>query len=527
LAFAVFFAGFAFAALTGFFAFDLLAFAFGICGGEDIVSRAMSNKRMFELSEGVAAKFWEVWRDGSTVVTRFGRVGGAVQTKLKEAGSDADADHVIDAQIRDKTAKGYVEYGGAAPTKITTTVDMGSLDEQLANLTDDASHLVLADWLQAQGHPWGELITLQHAAMTEKNAKKRASLEQAAAQHLEQHGATILGSLAGKTHSHFDWHLGMLRTAKLETGTAPSEILEAVKTLLALPAARKLEGIVLSPIPTNLSVHRDWDASSENVVDPWTELLDELVTLLPARITHLGFGGWPVLPAAAYVRLPSFTTLTEKFPNLRKLEMTGWSNDEPGELAMKELVDLDVRFVNANTGDIRALTASELLKLERLSITCGGQSYCVLDDIYSSEDGYPDSFDNSDLEALEVHSVSGSVYPDGINELLATCNGDTKNIGVRSLMFDADGWQAILANEQLAHWDTLDFSGGNIDDDIAKVFIAAKKSLAHLKVLDLERNCMSAATAKKVAAALPNAKVGDQRKSSVPEVFARYVAVME
>ena len=61
----------------------------------------------------------------------------------------------------------------------------------------------------------------------------------------------------------------------------------------------------------------------------------------------------------------------------------------------------------------------------------------------------------------------------------------------------------------------------------AKALIGAKKSLAHLKLLDVERNRIGAVTAKKLAAALPNARTGNQRKEAQPELFRRYVSTME
>lgn len=71
--------------------------------------------RRFEFVEGASSKFWEVWCEGSTLKTRYGKIGASGQTTLKSFGSDAEAQKAEDALIRQKTGKGYVEKGSAAP----------------------------------------------------------------------------------------------------------------------------------------------------------------------------------------------------------------------------------------------------------------------------------------------------------------------------------------------------------------------------------------------------------------------------
>ncbi|HEY1097806.1 MAG TPA: WGR domain-containing protein, partial [Myxococcota bacterium] len=80
----------------------------------------MSNKRMFEFVEGSASKFWEIWRDGSEVRTRYGKIGTAGQTTVKDEGTDAAGQKLYDKLVREKTGKGYVEKtaGGAAPAPV-------------------------------------------------------------------------------------------------------------------------------------------------------------------------------------------------------------------------------------------------------------------------------------------------------------------------------------------------------------------------------------------------------------------------
>lgn len=75
-------------------------------------------KRYFEFSEGSSNKFWEVWVDGTKVLTRYGKIGAAGQTTVKDEGSSDAAQKLHDKLVREKTGKGYAEKsggGGAAP----------------------------------------------------------------------------------------------------------------------------------------------------------------------------------------------------------------------------------------------------------------------------------------------------------------------------------------------------------------------------------------------------------------------------
>jgi cell wall assembly regulator SMI1/predicted DNA-binding WGR domain protein len=74
-------------------------------------------KRYFEFVEGTSSKFWEIWIEGTEVRTRYGRIGAAGQTTVKDQGSAAAAKKLHDSLVAEKTKKGYVESkAGAAAT---------------------------------------------------------------------------------------------------------------------------------------------------------------------------------------------------------------------------------------------------------------------------------------------------------------------------------------------------------------------------------------------------------------------------
>ena len=76
----------------------------------------MTTKRYFEFAEGSSSKFWEIWRDGSKVKTRYGKIGADGQTTVKDEGDEAKATKLHDKLVGEKTKKGYVvESEGPAP----------------------------------------------------------------------------------------------------------------------------------------------------------------------------------------------------------------------------------------------------------------------------------------------------------------------------------------------------------------------------------------------------------------------------
>jgi len=81
----------------------------GVPRAED--SRAGETRR-FEFVEGSSSKFWEVSRSGCEVITRWGRIGSAGQSKAANYATEDAAAAQAGKLIREKTAGGYVEKRG-------------------------------------------------------------------------------------------------------------------------------------------------------------------------------------------------------------------------------------------------------------------------------------------------------------------------------------------------------------------------------------------------------------------------------
>lgn len=65
--------------------------------------------RHFEYVEGTSSKFWEVWTEGATLKTRYGRIGSQGVTTLKGYADATAARNAAEKLVREKTGKGYVE----------------------------------------------------------------------------------------------------------------------------------------------------------------------------------------------------------------------------------------------------------------------------------------------------------------------------------------------------------------------------------------------------------------------------------
>jgi predicted DNA-binding WGR domain protein len=68
-----------------------------------------SSPRYFEFSEGTSNKFWQIWMEGTSVLTKYGRIGAAGSTTVKDFGDDAKANKEYDKLVNEKTKKGYEE----------------------------------------------------------------------------------------------------------------------------------------------------------------------------------------------------------------------------------------------------------------------------------------------------------------------------------------------------------------------------------------------------------------------------------
>ena len=70
-------------------------------------------KKLFEYTDAVSNKFWEINQKGSEVIITYGRIGikNPAEKVKKFTGKTAkeDAKKYAESKIREKTNKGYIE----------------------------------------------------------------------------------------------------------------------------------------------------------------------------------------------------------------------------------------------------------------------------------------------------------------------------------------------------------------------------------------------------------------------------------
>jgi uncharacterized protein (TIGR02996 family) len=65
----------------------------------------------YEFAEGSSSKFWEITLLGKSFTTKFGKIGSAGQTKIKDLATEAAAKAEYEKLIAEKTKKGYALVG--------------------------------------------------------------------------------------------------------------------------------------------------------------------------------------------------------------------------------------------------------------------------------------------------------------------------------------------------------------------------------------------------------------------------------
>lgn len=502
--------------------------------------------RRFEFTEDGSSKFWEITLNENAHTVRYGKIGTAGQEKTKSFGSVDAAQKDAEKLVAEKTKKGYAEIAGEAAAPPAPPIDGPELEQHLEAIAKDPTaaekRQVFGDWLQSKGHPWGSLIALNHAIATAPSAAKKAELQKEENTLLQSQGVAILGDLARAGRpTRFSWDYGFIDEAIIGSPTDKLVVVERVQTLFGLPAARQLKKLTLHVQPTKFAPHQDWDTSTDDIVDPWKPLIPVLAKA-PKSMKAISFGEPPPDSASGYVAKPDLAAVSKALPELESLEIQcagSPGGDGLGKFGFSNLRSFEARFASAGPADLQSIQQANLPKLERLSVWLGGFSNCTLDDAISPSDWdednedasrYPESYPASTLEELELYDVESDL---GNGEAVVKfCAHDwpksLKHLALKSHQLSATVLASVLSSPVVKQLETLDLSGGTLDDKDVDVFVQNKAALAHLKELNLARNTLTKAGITKLEAAVPCAKCGKQRDGAAgPEFLFRYVATME
>jgi uncharacterized protein (TIGR02996 family) len=458
-------------------------------GGEERSSASgRPGARYFELKEGTSSKFWEIHLEGEEVHTRYGRIGADGATTVKEFESQADAWKEMEKLVAEKTKKGYREKTAGGP-KSNPDLEAAIY----ADPEDAQAYLVYADWLQEQGDPRGELITLQHAAASKKDKK----VAQAAEKHLAAHADAFLGPLAPWTKPQdgrdegevFIWKNGFIHTARLsvdEHGDTEfeGELDQLYDMLVGQPSGKFL-------VELRVGMNR---TSYDNDQQP---LIDAMVKKPPRalRVLHIGDFEPPEECEVSWYNIGKLGKLWKVIPQLRHLILHGGSWTL-GDLELPEVrrVELKTGGLSKASGD--AIAKAKIPKVEHLEIWYGTDDYgggCGPAQVTAL-------LARTDLPALRWLGLKNADFGDEI----------CKVVGKGKLV------------KQLTH---LDLSMSVLTDDGARALAAHKDALAHLQELNVSDTYVTDEGVKLLKGCAKKVVADDLRDDEDPEY--RFVSVGE
>jgi len=438
--------------------------------------------RYFELVEGTSRKFWEIKLDGESVTTRYGKIGTDGQTTEKELDGKSLAFKEYDKLIAEKTKKGYVEKdgGGGASDKRHPELEKAIN----ADPYDATGYAVYADWLQDQGDPRGELISLQLTAETKRDAK----LAKAAAAKLEGNAGYFLGPLADHTKTYdgtgddaFTWRFGFIHAAKLSHNQYSDDgfegsMAEVLETLLRHPSGRFLTELVFG-------------FNNDPNEDPLDDLIGILARKAPATIRKLHFGDfeYPDETEMSWYHVGNLGKLWKAVPHLQALIVQG-GEFELGTIELPELVRAEFRTGGLSAASAKAIAKAMWPRIEHLEVWYG-------------EDEYGGTAKVADAAAL----------------LDRTDLPRLTSLGIKNTSFTDELCGVLARGRLLPQLTRLDLSMGIMTDAGAQLLAAHKDAFTHLAVLDVSDNYLTKAGIAALKGLAKSVVTTRQREDDDPE----------
>ncbi|HLL23521.1 MAG TPA: TIGR02996 domain-containing protein, partial [Kofleriaceae bacterium] len=358
----------------------------------------------------------------------------------------------------------------------------------VANPTDRDAYAVFADWLQEQGDPRGELMSLQ-LGHKDKQAKS----------FIEKHVDYFLGPLAphqtvydkglNNSRSHlrtsaqeaewqktqqqaFLWRNGYIYRVRLShdeysTPDFDGEISDILAQTFAHPSGRYV---------VELAFQSNGDPNETDL----QSIIDVIAKKAPPTVRKITFGD--NVDQVSWHHTGNLGKLWKGVPGLKTLEI------ETGELEVGKMVAPALERAVIITGGLskscgKHLATAAMPKIRHLEIYYGDAEYggdCTAKEVKPL-------LDRSDLSHLTYLGLKNAQFSDEIAKLV----GGTK----------------VLKTLK-----TLDLSLGTMTDEGAAALAAAKDSLKHLEVLDLTRNYLSKDGIKLVKGICPKVVTSSQEE---------------
>ncbi len=537
------------------------------------------SKRYFEFSEGTSQKFWEVWVDGNKVLTRYGKIGAAGQTTVKDEGSAAGSQKLYDKLIREKTGKGYAEKGGApaaaapaapaapakkvektAPAKTApapaalAVVEPGFRRFEFSEGTSNKFWEVKVEGEQ-QIVRFGKIGTPGQTkekdfdgAGEAKADTKKLIAEKTGKGYLEvgvkkvPSNPALEAAIAANPDDAKNWRV--FADWLLEQGEPWAEMIalavqgkpnqkkqgEVAKELLgSLEADIVWKNGVIAELdlqPDDVDEEGQMEATLERVLmHPAGRFIQRLTLGLPPHEDT----EWHMEGLADVISecgpLPLLQSL-DMSPDAEHMDQPSWRRvgDLSGVWAAAPHLKELLLQGSAGSDDGKAIDFGEIdaPHLEKLVFISGGLNKAAPTSIGAAQ--FPRLahlelyFGTEDYGCSStVASLKGILEGSGLPAL--------KTLGLKNSKWEEELIKAVCASKILPRLEVLDLSMGVFADKAAVALIANAAKFKHLKKLVLSDNYFSASDVGLLKKALPNAEVGEQKDDEDPEY--RYTSIAE
>jgi uncharacterized protein (TIGR02996 family) len=456
--------------------------------------------RRFEYKDAKSHKFWEIDLDGDAFTVRYGKFGTSGQVQTKTFASSDKAEAEAEKLIKSKTKKGYVELEVDAKAQANAqavTAQSGARNPALEAAivdapTDIGAWQVYADWLQAQGDPWGERISLGIQCDQAKGAAKTKLAKQITTYEAE-HAESLYGkSLVALMKKDFERvadvsaTYGLFMTATVKTpeydwsGTAPSTVLGA---LIKSPASRLLRSLNVGMLD------HEYPVSLAKGIDAITKA-GKLESL---RELFLGDFEYPDENEISWVAVGNVAKVWPVVPQLRSLRLRG-AEIKLGALEHPTLESLTIETGGLPSAAVASIGKSKLPQLQRMEVWLGTEEYGGTG---------------------KCSQLAGLFQGAGVPKL--------EHLGLQNSDFQDDIAKALAKSKLLAQLTSVDLSMGTMREPGARAILANVKAFSHLRSLDLSDNYIPDDLAAQLRAAFGDrVMIGEQREPDGDDDDAYY-----
>ncbi|PRQ06179.1 WGR domain-containing protein [Enhygromyxa salina] len=421
--------------------------------------------RRFEYKDAKSHKFWEIEIEGDAFTVRYGKFGTDGQVQTKTFASSVKAEAEGEKIIKSKTKKGYAEVEVDAKTQASAeakTAPAGARNSELEAAIADAPEdlgawQVYADWLQAQGDPWGERISLGLQRERAKGATKTKltkTITSYEADHAEALYGKALVALMKKDFAEVadvSAPFGPIVTATVKTpeydwsGTAPNTVLAA---LVKSPAARLLRELDIGMLDHEYPVS----------LAKGIEAITKVGKLENLRALFIGDFEYPDENEISWVAVGNVAKVLPVVPRLRSLRLRG-AEIKLGVLDHPTLEWLTIETGGLPSGAVASVGSCKLPQLTRMEVWFGRDEY------------------GGNGKCSQLTGLFGGA---GLPKL--------EHLGLQNSEFQDDIAIALAKSKLLAQLTSVDLSMGTMHEPGARAILANADKFSKLRSLDLSDN---------------------------------------